>query len=278
MVAAVEAHGAVAGITAVVGGVPTVGLEEPELARFLDHPDRVAKLTARDVPWAMARGLDGATTVAASLLLAERAGVRVFATGGIGGVHRGAPVDESADLWELARTPLIVVCSGAKAILDLRATFERLETLGIPVVGYRTSEFPAFFSADSGIPLGARVERASEIVEVYAAQRSIGRPAAMLVVQAPPKRFAFSLPELEGVVRGADESARAAGVTGAALTPYLLDSIRRQTGDRSLDVNLALLEANAALAAEIAALRPSAGHVPDSICGASGTQGAGGAR
>src|SRR5262249_16617832 len=144
MVKAVERAGAVPAIAAVVAGTPTVGLEPDELERFLRR-DGVRKISARDVATAMARRVDGATTVAATLALASQAGVDVFATGGIGGVHRDAPFDESADLTELSRTPMVVVCAGAKSILDLAATWERLETLGVPVVGYRTSELPGFF-------------------------------------------------------------------------------------------------------------------------------------
>src|SRR5262249_41635267 len=156
-----ERAGAIAAITAVVRGTPTVGLEPIELVRFLQR-DGVHKVSARDIPFAVAAGRDGATTVAASLVLASRAGIEVFATRGIGGVHRDAPFDESADLAELARTPMIVVCAGAKSILDLPATWERLESLGIPVIGYRTGEFPGFFSAETGIMLDAVAERGEE--------------------------------------------------------------------------------------------------------------------
>jgi pseudouridine-5'-phosphate glycosidase len=155
MVAAIFAHGCTPGITAVVRGVPTIGLEPEELDRFLKR-DGVRKVSARDIPIAVASKVDGATTVAASIALAALGGVTVFSTGGIGGVHRGAPLDESADLLELSKTRVICVCSGAKSILDLPATWERLETLGIPVVGYRTDELPGFFTASTGIRLTAR--------------------------------------------------------------------------------------------------------------------------
>ena len=162
MLEAVESRGAMPAITAVVRGVPAAGLTDDELERFLAR-DGVAKVSARDLPLAIARGADGATTVAAAIALASIAGISVFATGGIGGVHRAPPYDESADLLELARTPVIVVCSGAKAILDLRATAERLDSLGVPVLGYRTSELPAFYGAESGIAV-SRVEDVGEIV------------------------------------------------------------------------------------------------------------------
>ena len=273
MVAAVEAGGAVAAITAVVNGVPTVGLEPEELERFLAGREPMAKLSAREIPWAVARGIDGATTVAASLLLAHRAGVQVFATGGIGGVHRHPPFDESADLAELARTPIIVVSAGAKSILDVRATHERLETLGVLIVGYGTSELPGFFTETTGIPLGARVESAGEVVRVFRAQRVLDRPGALLVVQPPPAEHALSRAEVDGAVAAAEAAWQRMTVAGGALTPFLLDAVREATGGRSLAVNLALLERNAALAAEIATVLAGGGRVPQVGFGASDRQG-----
>ena len=196
MLSAVERAGATPAITAVARGTPTIGLEPEELARFLLR-DGVRKVSARDIPFAVAAGWDGATTVAASLALASLAGIEVFATGGIGGVHRDAPYDESADLSELARTPMIVVCAGAKSILDLPATVERLESLGIPVIGYRAKEFPGFFSAETGIPLDAIADGCDEIVAAYRAHRALGRTQAMLVVQPPPARFALKQDDVE---------------------------------------------------------------------------------
>ena len=251
MVAAVEAGGAVAAITAVARGVPAVGLEREELERFLSR-DGVRKVSARDIPFAVAKGLDGATTVAASLMLANAAGVAVFATGGIGGVHRDAPFDESSDLAELARTPMIVVCAGAKSILDLPATMERLETLGVPVVGYRTSEVPGFYAAGTGLPLAHQVHDASEIALMYQAHRALGRPQSIVVMQPPPKTTALDRDSVDAAVRDAQLEARAAGIHGAAVTPFLLAAVTRLTGGASLVVNLDLLEENAALAAEIA--------------------------
>jgi pseudouridine-5'-phosphate glycosidase len=269
MIAAVEAAGAVPAITAVVRGTPTAGLEPAELERFLDLTHPIAKLSARDSPWAVAQGIDGATTVAASLLLATRAGLPVFATGGIGGVHREPAFDESADLAELARSPIIVVCAGAKSILDLRATHERLETLGILVVGYGTSELPGFFTAETGIPLGARVESAADVVGIFRAQRKLDRPSALLVVQPPPAEHALSRDEVEKAVAAAEATWRRGDVVGAALTPFLLGAVRDATGGRSLRVNLALLASNAALAAQIAAALAAEGRVPQVGFGAS---------
>ena len=254
MVAAVERSGAVAAITAVVGGVPTVGLEPDELERFLRR-DGVRKVSARDIPGAVANHLDGATTVAASLSLASGvAGVEVFATGGIGGVHRGAPFDESADLAELARTPMIVVCAGAKSILDLPATWELLESLGVPVVGFQTDELPGFFTAETGIRLDTRADDPSQIVTMFRAHRSLGRMQSILVVQRPPASHALDRVAVERAVAHAQAEATKAGVTGREVTPYLLAAVTRLTGGGSLEANLMLLERNSEVAGEIATI------------------------
>lgn len=250
MVGAVERKGATPAITAVVAGRPTVGLEPEELERFL-HREGVRKVSARDIPAAMARGLDGATTVAATLALASRAGIEVFATGGIGGVHRDAPFDESADLMELSRTPMIVVCAGAKSILDLPATWERLETLGVPVVGFQTNELPGFFTTETGIRLDTRVDDPRDIAEIWRAHRSLGRCQSLLVVQPPPAEFAIARAEVEAAVANAQNDAREEGIVGARVTPFLLAAVTRLTGGSSLAANLALLERNASLAGDI---------------------------
>jgi pseudouridylate synthase len=251
MVAAVARSGALPAITAVARGVPVIGLDGDDLERFFRR-DGVRKVSARDLPVAMAQGADGATTVAATLALGVLAGVEVFATGGIGGVHREPEFDESADLPELARSPMIVVCAGAQSILDLPATVERLETLGVPILGYRTSTLPGFFTTDTGIPLGTRVETAAEVAAVWRAHRALGRRSAMVLVQPPPAELALAADEVRAAVEAALARARIEGVRGAAMTPYLLAAVERQTGGRSLVANLALLEANAALAGEIA--------------------------
>jgi pseudouridylate synthase len=250
MVEAVESRGAVAAIMAVVRGIPTAGLTGDELERFLAR-EGVAKVSARDLGLAVARASDGATTVAAAIALARLAGIDVLATGGIGGVHRAPPFDESADLAELACTPMIVVCSGAKAILDLRATAERLDTLGVQVLGFRTAELPAFYGAESGIPV-QRVDDVETIVGTYRAQRALGRSSALVVVQPPPASLALPGSVVErAVVEGVRESTRA-GVQGSAMTPFLLAYVDKATAGRAREVNLALLEQNAALAASIA--------------------------
>ena len=251
MRAAVAARGAVPAVTAVVRGVPTLGLEGEALERFLAR-DGVAKVSARDLPVTMAQGRDGATTVAAALVLAARGGLDVFATGGIGGVHREAPFDESADLAELARTSVVTVCAGAKSILDLPATLERLETLGVTVVGYGTDEFPGFFTARTGLPVPARVDTPAAVARILLAARALGRPGGVLVVQPPPASAALDPTLVASAVTEALATAATAGVRGPAVTPHLLAAVERATGGRSLAANLALLEANAALAAEIA--------------------------
>ena len=254
MVRAVSSRGAVPAITAVVRGVATAGLEDAELERFLRR-EGIAKVSARDLAMAIARGTDGATTVAAAIVIAALAGIEVFATGGIGGVHRanGLPTyDESADLTEMARTPVLIVSAGAKAILDVPATMERLETLGVPIIGYRTDEMPGFFTATTGLTVPARAETAAEVAAAWRAHRGLGRNTAMLVVQPPPSNVALSRRVVDDAVERALEAARRENVQGSAVTPFLLAAVERETGGRSLGANLALLESNAVLAAEIA--------------------------
>lgn len=248
---AVERAGAVPAITAVVRGVPALGLDSADLERFLAR-DGVRKVSARDLPVAMASGGDGATTVAATLAIAVAAGLRVFATGGIGGVHREPHLDESADLAELARSPMVVVCAGAKSILDLPGTLERLESYGVTVLGYGSDEFPGFFTRSTGLSVPARVDTPQEVAAVARASWALGRAGAVLVVLPPPAADALDPTDVEQAVAEALESARREGIRGAAITPYLLSRVERATGGRSLRANLALLEANAALAAAIA--------------------------
>lgn len=251
MVDAVEQAGAVAGITAVARGIPTVGLEPDELDRFLRR-EGVRKVSARDLATAVAARADGATTVAASLALASAVGIQVFATGGIGGVHRDVAFDESADLAELARSPMVVVCAGAKSILDLEATWERLETLGVTVIGYRTSELPGFFTAETGIRLETRVDDARDIAAIWRANRALGRRQSVVVVQAPPEQHRLPREMVEAVVERAREEARRNAVRGAAVTPFLLSEVTRLTNGGSLVANVALLRENAALAGAVA--------------------------
>jgi len=252
MMRAVQAAGATPAVTAIVRGEPWFGLESEALERFLAR-DGVRKVSARDLGIAMADSADGATTVAATLAMCTLGGIEVFATGGIGGVHRDAPFDESADLVELARTPVIVTCAGAKSILDLPATLERLETLGVPVVGYGTDELPGFFSVTTGLRLTARLDSPQAIARAWQAHRALGRTSAMLIVQPPPADHAVPVDIVERATVAALEAARAAGIRGAAVTPFLLADIQQRTGGRSVQANLALLENNARLAGQIAA-------------------------
>lgn len=251
MQAAVLAAGATPAITAVDAGVPVFGLETATLERFLAR-DGVRKVSARDLAMAIAERADGATTVAATLAFCVLQGVEVFATGGIGGVHRDAPFDESADLVELARSPVIVVCAGAKSILNLPATLERLETLGVSVVGYRTRELPGFFTRGTGLLLTAVADSPEVIARMWLAHQALGRPGALLVVQSPPDDYALDPTMIEAATAAALLSATEHQVRGAAVTPFLLAEVERRTNGASVQTNLALLESNAALAARIA--------------------------
>ena len=253
MLRAVVRGGSIPAITAVVRGVATLGLEEDELERFLAR-EGVRKVSSRDLAVATVQKADGATTVAGSLCIAAAAGVEVFATGGIGGVHRDAPFDESGDLVELARTPMVVVCAGAKSILDLPATLERLETLGVAVVGYGTDELPGFFTRTTGLKLPARADSPEEVAAIHLAALALGRRQATLVVQPPPEDVALPPALVDAAVAEALDDARLAGVRGAATTPFLLGAVLRATEGRSLSANLGLLDENAYLAGRIAAV------------------------
>jgi pseudouridylate synthase len=246
-----------AGVTpatiAVIDGVPKAGLGEADLERIaLD--ESVAKVSGRDLGMAIAAKRTAGTTVAATALLAARAGIRVFATGGLGGVHRGSAesLDESADLTVLSRVPITVVAAGVKSILDIPATLERLETLGVAVAGYRTSRFPAFYLTDSGQDLDWRLDSPQEIAAVMAARDLLGDQAALLVANPlPPDRQLD--PDLhDRVLAESLAAAAAAGIRGKAVTPFLLDYIQRATGGMSVAVNLDIARGNIALAAEIA--------------------------
>lgn len=251
MSTAVVRAGATPAISAVSRGTPVFGLDGDDLTRFLAR-DAVLKVSARDIPAAMLEARDGATTVAGTLALMALSPIRVFSTGGIGGVHRESPFDESADLMELSRTPVIVVCAGAKSILDLQATMERLESLGVVVVGYRTKEMPGFFFADTGIPLSTSVSDVESVARLFLLHCSLGRPQAIVVMQAPPPEYAVRKSSIERALDAALDDARRHGVRGGAVTPYLLTAVERASEGRTLAANLALLEANATLAGEIA--------------------------
>jgi pseudouridylate synthase len=252
MTAAVRRAGAVPALTAVVRGDVALGMDDGSLERFLAR-DGVRKVSARDLAACVVAKADGATTVAASLAIAHQAGVRVFSTGGIGGVHRDAPFDESGDLIALARTPMVVTCAGAKSILDLPATMERLETLGVPVVGFQTDELPGFFSTTTGLALTMRADSAADVAAIARTHWALGQSTAVLVVIPPPAAVALPQAEVDAAVVHALAEARAAGVRGAAVTPRLLSAVVQATGGRTLAANLGLLERNAEVAGGIAA-------------------------
>ncbi len=247
--------GAVPATVGVVAGVPTVGMDAAAIERFAqtDPQPRPSKVSRRDLGYVIASGGDGATTVAATMVLAHLAGVQVFATGGIGGVHRGAREswDVSADLMELTRTPVLVVCAGAKAILDLPATLEYLETGGVPVLGWQTDEFPAFYSAASGLP-AALAPDASFVARVWRTHRALGG-AGMLLAVPPPAEYALDRTVAEAAIECALRRATEEGVHGPAVTPFLLAALARETGGESVRANVALLRRNAQVAAQVAA-------------------------
>ena len=251
--AVVRAAGAVPAAIAVMGGTIRVGLERSELELLAQAKD-VLKLSSADIAYALTAGRTGATTVAATMIAAHLAGIRVFATGGIGGVHRGAEqsFDISADLTELSKTPVTVVCAGAKALLDLAKTLEVLETLGVPVVSYRSDAFPAFWSRDSGLPSPLRLDDAAAIAGFMRARAELGQAGGMLIANPVPEADEIPLAEMAPVIEAAVADAAARGVTGKAVTPFLLDAIFHLTGGRSLVTNVALVKNNARLAARIA--------------------------
>ncbi|MEJ5197538.1 MAG: pseudouridine-5'-phosphate glycosidase [Anaerolineae bacterium] len=291
----VREFGAEPATVGIIAGEIVVGLNRPQI-EHLATAANVRKVSRRDLPIVVGRRLDGATTVATTAWAAHRAGISVFATGGIGGVHRAgswgleagswkleagswemetgnqqlassnqlpasshqSPAssflasDISADLPELAATPIIVVCAGAKAILDLPATLEWLETHGVPVIGYQTDEFPAFYSRSSGLPVDARAETPEEVVALFRAQRALGLPCGMLVTVPVPAEYELPADQMEEAIGRALGEAGERGIRGKALTPFLLARISELTGEASLRANLALLENNARVAAQIA--------------------------
>ncbi len=252
MEAAVLDAGAVPATIAIIGGRITVGLTPDQLDE-LARARRVRKCSRRDIAIAVARGEDGATTVAGTMAIAHMVGIRLFATGGIGGVHRGHPFDVSADLVELGRTAVCVVCAGAKSLLDLPATLEVLETQGVPVVGYGTDAFPAFYTPDSGLPVTVCVDTPAEAAALLQAQESLPEPRGGMLVTVPvPPADALRRAEAEAAVVEAVRRADAQGMAGSAVTPFLLAQIAEITGGRSVRANRALLLNNCRVGAEIA--------------------------
>ncbi len=249
--AVVRAAGAVPRTCGFWQGEPVAGLTPEQIAYFAQGTG-VRKASLRDLAIVAARGLHAATTVATTMWVAHRHGIQVFATGGLGGVHRGQDYDESADLTALATLPVLVVCAGAKAILDLPRTRERLETLGVPVIGYGVDEMPAFYTRSSGLPVDARCETPEEVAAIWRAHRRLGLRTGMLVTVPVPEDAALPEAVAQEAIDAALAAAQAAHVRGKALTPFLLAFIAEHTGEAALRANLALLENNARLAAAIA--------------------------
>jgi len=251
----VRDHGAVPATIAIIGGRLKAGLSREEIERFGKEGSGIMKVSVRDLPFVVGRGLDGATTVAATMRIAAMAGIPVFATGGMGGVHRGAgeTFDVSADLTEMTQSNVALVTAGAKAILDLPLTLERLETDGVPVVGYGTGEFPAFYSRSSGFKVPMRADTPAEIAAMMHAKWDLGLRGAIVVANPVPAADEIPAFEIEPVIAAALAEADRLGIRGKDVTPFLLAEIVKATKGRSLQANIALVKNNAKVAAEIAA-------------------------
>jgi pseudouridylate synthase len=248
-------NGAVPATVAIIGGRLKAGLS-PEEIEYLGKTGRgVAKVSRRDLPVIVARGADGATTVTTTMIIAHMAGIQVFATGGIGGVHRGAEttMDISADLEELSQTPVMVICAGAKAILDLGLTLEYLETKGVPVIGYGTDELPAFYTRKSGFGVDYRLDTPAQLAAAFRAQRGMGMKTGMLVTNPIPEEYSMDHEVINKAIDQAIEESRAQGIKGKETTPFLLARVAEITGGDSLESNIKLVLNNAALAAKTAA-------------------------
>lgn len=247
--------GAVPATVAVIGGKLKAGLTEAEIEHLGRKGQEIPKASRRDLPVLCARGVDGATTVASTMIVAAMAGIQVFATGGIGGVHRGAEttMDISADLEELAQTPVLVVCAGAKSILDLGLTLEYLETKGVPVCGFGTEELPAFYTRESGFGVDFRVDTPEELAAVFAAQRALGYKGGLLCANPIPAEYSMPADVINAAIDRAVAESAAQGVHGKKVTPFLLARVKDITGGDSLEANIRLVLNNAALAARTAA-------------------------
>ena len=248
-------NGAVPATCAIIGGKLCAGLTAEEIDYLGREGAKVTKASRRDLPLLLAKGMDGATTVAATMIVARLSGIKVFATGGIGGVHRHGEdtMDVSADLDELSKTPVCVVCAGAKAILDLPRTMEYLETKGVPVIGFGTDELPAFYTAKSGIPLQWRADDPKEVADAIHAAEELGYDGGMLVTVPIPAEWSMDPDYINGAIDQALKEADEQGVTGKAVTPFLLAKIKDITGGRSLEANIQLVFNNVKTAARIAA-------------------------
>ena len=250
----VRENGAVPATVCILGGKLRVGASRDDIEYLGKTGLKVPKASRRDLPVLLSKGMDGATTVTTTMIGAALAGIKVFATGGVGGVHRGAEVtmDISADLEELAQTDVMVVCAGCKSILDLKLTLEYLETKGVPVIGYGTEELPAFYTDRSGLKVDYRLDTPEEVAAAFRAKLALGLKGGMLVTNPIPKQYAMDPDEINATIEQAVKDADSLGIRGKALTPYLLDHIQKMTGGRSLESNIRLVYNNAALAAKIA--------------------------
>ncbi|WP_048601860.1 pseudouridine-5'-phosphate glycosidase [Rubeoparvulum massiliense] len=249
----IRQQGVVPATIAILQGKIHIGLTKDEI-EYLGKATGVRKVSRRDFPVVLAKGLDGATTVAATMICAERAGIPVFVTGGIGGVHRGAEttMDISADLQELAHTNVAVVCAGAKSILDLGLTLEYLETFGVPVVGYQTEDFPAFFTRKSGYGVDVSAENPEDVAKMMKAKWDLQLHGGMVIANPIPEADAMSNEEMEGIIQQALQRAEAEGIKGKRVTPFLLSEVKEATHGRSLVANIALVKHNAVVGAAIA--------------------------
>ena len=243
--------GVVPATIAIIDGLPKIGLTRDQLA-FIAASKNIQKASVRDLPVLCGLGCNGATTVASTMFIANKAGIRVFATGGIGGIHRGNTNDVSADLPILAQTPMVVVCAGAKIVLDLPSTLEWLETHGVPVIGWKTDSFPAFYSAESGLPVDQRVESAVELVGIARNRDELGLPNAVLVSVPLDADRALSLETMEGLLEVALREASSQRISGNELTPFLLERLASESSGQTLEANTSLLLKNADVASQIA--------------------------
>ncbi len=250
----IREHGAVPATIAVIQGKITVGLTKDQIEYLGKKGLDVPKASRRDLPVLLSRGMDGATTVTTTMIGAAMAGIRVFATGGIGGVHRGAEVtmDISADLEELAQTPVMVVCAGCKSILDIGLTLEYLETKGVPVLGYQTEEMPAFYTTHSGFKVDYKIEDPEDAARTFAAKLACGLKGGMLLANPIPPQYAMDLDYINSNIDAALKECNELGIRGKKITPFLLDKIQKLTGGKSLEANIQLVYNNAAVGAEVA--------------------------
>lgn len=250
----VRKHGAVPATIALLGGVLRAGLSREEIESFAKKGPQITKVSRRDIPVIVAQKKDGATTVASTMIIAELAGISIFATGGIGGVHRGAEttMDISADLEELGQTNVAVICAGAKSILDIGLTLEYLETKGVPVLGYQTAELPAFYTRESGFKVDARVESAHEMAQILRAKWGLGLRGGVVIANPVPAAYSLDFKQMEKVINDALAEMNAKGIKGKDSTPFLLGKVKELTAGKSLETNIQLVLNNARVAAEIA--------------------------